>query len=114
MCEIDLAAGALLRKERILRGCTQQQLGDAVDVTFQQIQKYENGINHISVPKLIGICNFLKIKPEKFISNLSTNVVEEVPDLVCVRELLRIPPKTRRKMLSFYKRICADLEPSEI
>jgi len=58
---IDVAVGARLRKIRKMRGLTQTQLGDAVGLTFQQVQKYERGTNRISASKLVRFAHFLKV-----------------------------------------------------
>lgn len=49
---IDIHVGKNLKKIRIMSGMTQNQLGELVGVTFQQIQKYENGLNRISAGRL--------------------------------------------------------------
>ena len=49
---VDLQIGQSLRHRRWLRGMTQQQLGDAVGIRFQQVQKYESGANRISASRL--------------------------------------------------------------
>jgi len=49
---IDIHVGDRLRARRTLLGLTQEMLADAVDLTFQQIQKYERGANRIGASKL--------------------------------------------------------------
>ena len=46
--------------------CTQTELGKALNVTFQQIQKYESGHNGLSSIKLLEVCNFFNKPPEYF------------------------------------------------
>ena len=48
--------GLQLRKIRLMRGKTQSRVSKAVGVTFQQVQKYERGINVISLDKLLIFC----------------------------------------------------------
>lgn len=50
--DVDILVGRQLRRRRRLLGLTQQQLGDAVGVRFQQIQKYECASNRLSVAML--------------------------------------------------------------
>ena len=50
---IDQAIGANVRRVRLLRGISQTELGKVADVTFQQVQKYENGLNRISAGNLV-------------------------------------------------------------
>lgn len=55
--------GARLRACREAAGLTQQQLADAIGVTFQQLQKYERGDNRISAPRLLDLCHALSVDP---------------------------------------------------
>jgi transcriptional regulator with XRE-family HTH domain len=56
---IDKYVGARLRTRRVLLGMSQEKLGDALGVTFQQIQKYEKGVNRISASRLKQIAQTL-------------------------------------------------------
>ncbi|MDQ1185972.1 helix-turn-helix domain-containing protein [Agrobacterium larrymoorei] len=67
---IDEKIGATLRDFRKARGMTQEQLGDGIKVTFQQIQKYEKGTNRLSVSALFEVCRVLKMSPLEFLSGL--------------------------------------------
>ena len=49
---IDQHVGARIRMQRMVRGFSQTELGKAVGVTFQQVQKYENGANRVSASPL--------------------------------------------------------------
>ena len=46
---VDIHVGGRVRQRRTLLGLSQEKLGDAVGLTFQQIQKYETGANRVSV-----------------------------------------------------------------
>ncbi len=67
---VDIYVGNRLRKKRLEVGISQEQLGDAIDVTFQQIQKYEKGYNRISCSKLFEISQYLKTKVGYFFEGL--------------------------------------------
>lgn len=58
----DEAIGALVREWRKKRGLSQADLGDAIGVTFQMIQKYETGSASFTILKLITIADKLKCK----------------------------------------------------
>jgi transcriptional regulator with XRE-family HTH domain len=58
---VDLHVGSKVRLRRKFLGKSQQQLADAIDLTFQQVQKYERGVNRISASKLYEIAQFLQI-----------------------------------------------------
>lgn len=53
--------GLRIRQQRIRLGLTQAQLGAVLGVTFQQIQKYEKGINSLSVTRLLAVAAALDI-----------------------------------------------------
>ncbi len=64
---LDVAIGSLIRQLRLDKGVTQEQLGGAMEVSFQQIQKYEKGTNRISVSGLIKVAAFLDVSPTLFL-----------------------------------------------
>ena len=53
--------GSKLRIRRLALGLTQTKVAQAINVTFQQIQKYEKGTNGISSLRLMQLANFLKV-----------------------------------------------------
>jgi transcriptional regulator with XRE-family HTH domain len=55
--DFDVAIGKALKNLRTLDGKSQQEIGDIIDVSFQQIQKIECGINRISAGNLMQIAN---------------------------------------------------------
>ncbi len=55
----DVMAGKNLRRIREVAGITQMQLGEALGISFQQIQKYEKGTNRLSVSRIVEACAFL-------------------------------------------------------
>lgn len=61
--------GAQLRQQRTICGMTQKQLGDALGITFQQIQKYERGTNQISLFLLIEAARILRVPVTDFINH---------------------------------------------
>jgi transcriptional regulator with XRE-family HTH domain len=64
--DIDRRVGARLRERRLLLGMSQQQLARALGITFQQVQKYENGANRISASRLWDISRRLDVPIEWF------------------------------------------------
>ena len=62
----DTHVGDKVRMRRIKLGWTQQKLGDALGLTFQQVQKYEKGTNRISASRLQRISEVLQVLPEYF------------------------------------------------
>lgn len=64
----DERLGMLLRQRRSLLGLSQEKLAEQVGVTFQQIQKYENGANRISASRLSDFSKVLNTPVELFYS----------------------------------------------
>lgn len=58
---VDAHVGARMREERINAGVTQAELGTAIGVTFQQIQKYEKGANRISASMIVRVAKTLGV-----------------------------------------------------
>jgi transcriptional regulator with XRE-family HTH domain len=67
---IDKQLGAKLRMLREKAGISQPVLGNAIGISFQQIQKYEGGTNRISASKLYEIAGFLDIPITYFFDDL--------------------------------------------
>ena len=59
--DIDRRVGLRLKAARIRASLSQGKLGEAVGITFQQIQKYEKGSNRIAVSTLHRIASFLDV-----------------------------------------------------
>jgi transcriptional regulator with XRE-family HTH domain len=58
---IDKHVGSRLRMRRMMLGMSQEKLGDALDLTFQQVQKYEKGANRIGASRLQHISHILQV-----------------------------------------------------
>ena len=60
---IDKKIGSVIRMRRLKLGLSQTDLGNALGVTFQQIQKYENGTNAVASTRISDLCRALEITP---------------------------------------------------
>jgi transcriptional regulator with XRE-family HTH domain len=69
----DAEIGRRVRTLRMERGLSQTALADALGITFQQVQKYEKGVNRISSGRLLRIAEFLKVPIAFFFEALETN-----------------------------------------
>ena len=67
---IDIHVGARLRMRRVLQGMSQENLGEKLDLTFQQVQKYEKGANRVSASRLYQIGGILKVPVAFFFDGL--------------------------------------------
>ena len=64
--------GSKLRMRRLSLGLTQTKVAQTINVTFQQIQKYEKGTNGISSLRIMQLSNFLKVPITFFFENFPT------------------------------------------
>ncbi len=67
---VDVHVGGRVRVRRRLIHMTQETLADLIDVTFQQVQKYERGSNRISASKLFAIADALEVPISYFFEGL--------------------------------------------
>ena len=70
----DYYIGNRVRARRITLGMSQEKLGDALGVTFQQVQKYEKGTNRIGAGRLQNISQVLEVSPSYFFEEISEPV----------------------------------------
>lgn len=63
---IDRHVGSRVRMQRILMKMSQEKLGEALGLTFQQVQKYEKGLNRIGASRLQQISKTLSVPPSFF------------------------------------------------
>jgi transcriptional regulator with XRE-family HTH domain len=66
----DLHVGKVVRMRRMMLGMSQTLLGDALGITFQQVQKYEKGANRISASRLQQIAGTLQVPVPFFFEGL--------------------------------------------
>lgn len=74
---IDKHVGSRVRMRRMMLEMSQEKLGDALDLTFQQIQKYEKGTNRIGASRLQQISGILQV-PVSFFFEGAPSVGNEV------------------------------------
>ena len=70
---IDVHVGGRVRFRRMLLGMSQEKLGERLGLTFQQVQKYEKGINRIGASRLFELANVLGVEVQFF--------YDEAPDV---------------------------------
>ncbi|WP_239467810.1 helix-turn-helix domain-containing protein [Microvirga arvi] len=68
--QIDKHIGSRVRARRIMLGMSQEKLADALGLTFQQVQKYEKGVNRIGASRLLHIASILDVSIEFFFEGL--------------------------------------------
>jgi len=72
---VDVHVGARMRQRRTLLGMSQTKLGDAVGLTFQQIQKYERGSNRIGSSRLYEFAKVLDVPVSHFFEEMPANAL---------------------------------------
>lgn len=104
---VDIHVGKRIRHRRWMIGMTQQQLGDKVGIKFQQIQKYETGMNRVSASRLWDIADTLGVTISFFFEGLSegdapvaaiNDMMAEKEALDLVRSYYAIPEAQRRRL----------------
>ena len=126
--KLDREVAARVRAQRLASGLTQTELGKRIGVTFQQIQKYENGSNRLTAGKLIILSEILGVPVEQFLSgNTAAQKQQPAPSLPSLapeqtgsarsvhREVLELvrgfarieDPRTRKHILGLIKHLGA-------
>lgn len=118
---VDVHVGKRIRHRRWLVGMTQQQLAEAVGIKFQQIQKYETGMNRVSASRLWDIAEALSVPVSFFFeglgddavpsnsgSELPTDILKDKEALELVRSYYAIPETQRRRLFEL-ARVLSDV-----
>ena len=84
---INIKLGAELRRLRESRKLTQTKVANALNVTFQQIQKYEKGANGMSATRFFQVCIFFKITPTEFAIQAGVMIQDKITSAVPMAQL---------------------------
>jgi transcriptional regulator with XRE-family HTH domain len=71
---IDVHVGSRVRLRRTLLGMSQEKLGEAIGLTFQQVQKYERGANRIGASRLYDLSRVLDVPVSYFFEEMTSDV----------------------------------------
>lgn len=116
---VDVHVGKRMRHRRWMVGMTQQQLAERVGIKFQQIQKYETGMNRVSASRLWEISAAMNVQPSFFFEGLGSDASDATPtdlpgDLLSDKEALELVrsyyaiPETQRRRLFDLARVLSD------
>ena len=117
---VDVHVGKRIRHRRWVTGTTQQQLAEQVGIKFQQIQKYETGMNRVSASRLWDIAHALQVDVSFFFDGLEEQGMNrpeasDVPgDIFSDREALELlrsyyaMPENQRRRLFDLARVLSD------
>ncbi len=78
---VDVHVGGRVRLRRTLLGMSQGRLGDALDLTFQQVQKYERGMNRIGSSRLFHLSQILDVPVSFFFDDMPPLDPDALPGL---------------------------------
>lgn len=107
---VDVYVGKRIRHRRWMNGVTQQQLAESVGIKFQQIQKYETGMNRVSASRLWDIANVLDVPVSFFFEGLDVqekseaatdtpaDILTDKEALELLRSYYAIPENQRRRL----------------
>lgn len=111
---VDVLVGGHIRQRRWELGVTQQQLAQMVGIKFQQIQKYETGMNRVSASRLWDISKALKVDISYFFNNAEqadraeTLGQNDKEAATLVRYYRQIPEKQRRKLFEMAQTLSSE------
>ena len=117
---VDIHVGKRVRQRRWMVGVTQQQLAEAVGIKFQQIQKYETGMNRVSASRLWDIADALDVPVSYFFEGLEGgdasgenhsihgDLLADKEALELVRSYYAIPENQRRRLFEL-ARVLSDV-----
>lgn len=100
--QIDIRIGSRLKQRRVLLGLSQAKLGEMLGVTFQQIQKYEKGVNRISGSTIERISKILLIPPSYFFDD-DCNEYDDKEFRSVLGNLQKLSPDARKGVISLIK-----------
>ena len=119
---VDVHVGKRIRHRRWMVGMTQQQLGEKVGIKFQQIQKYETGMNRVSASRLWDISEALDVAVSFFFdgieerqnaeatgsSSIPGDIMADKEALELVRSYYSMPENQRRRLFEL-ARVLSDV-----
>ena len=101
---IDIHVGSRVRLRRTLMGMSQEKLGQALGLTFQQVQKYERGVNRIGSSRLYHLSKILDVAVEFFFDDMPPLVKNAVPGMADTAQHVFEPdPLVRRETLELVR-----------
>ncbi|MEW5729582.1 MAG: helix-turn-helix transcriptional regulator [Pseudomonadota bacterium] len=107
---IDVHVGARVRLRRTLLGMSQEKLGEALGLTFQQVQKYERGANRVGASRLFDLSRVLDVPVSFFFDDMTDDMKRQTPAMLTLGTGLEEPqtefvadPMARRETLELVR-----------
>ncbi|SMO51673.1 helix-turn-helix domain-containing protein [Paracoccus laeviglucosivorans] len=113
---VDVHVGKRIRHRRWMIGMTQQQLAEKVGIKFQQIQKYETGMNRVSASRLWDIAQAVDVPVSFFFEGLEDGQLHDAVegDILADKEALQLVrayyamPEAQRRQIFELARVLSD------
>ena len=108
---IDKHVGARIKLRRALLGMSQEKLGEALGLTFQQVQKYERGANRVGASRLFDLSRVLDVPVSFFFDDMAEEVAAASPATnPTVAPTFKVEEPTRQELILM--RNFKDLNPN--
>lgn len=113
MCEIDSVVGRRIKARRQALRMTQTQLADQIGVTFQQVQKYENGTNRVSAARLWQVSDVFQVPITYFFEGITsegemdkrTDILSDRGAMELIQLYTNLTQEQRKAVLSFLRSV---------
>ena len=123
--QTDVEIGRRIRLHRLTKGMSQMEVASFCGITFQQIQKYENGTNRVGGSRLQQIANVLGVAPAAFFDAGGTGgdnpIGGEIAELLTqpgairlLRNYVKLPPPLRYALARFTAGLAGEADADEM
>lgn len=110
---VDVEIGSRIRKARMRAGMSQEKLSEALGVTFQQIQKYEKGVNRVSGSRLIAMVAALNVPASDLLGETEIAIRETDPTDQETARIVRICGRLDREQRVQLLKIAQTFRPAD-
>ncbi|MDG1707681.1 MAG: helix-turn-helix domain-containing protein [Emcibacteraceae bacterium] len=101
---VDIHVGARVRLRRTLLGMSQEKLGKALGLTFQQVQKYERGANRIGSSRLFQLSRILDVPVSFFFDEMTTDTTKKADGMAeGNKQVFEVDKLSRRETLELVR-----------
>ncbi len=110
---VDIHVGARVRLRRTLLGMSQEKLGKALGLTFQQVQKYERGANRIGSSRLFQLSKILDVPVSFFFDEMTTDTTQKADGMAQGnKQVFEVDKLSRRETLELVRAYYKITDPS--
>src|SRR6056300_1361837 len=110
---VDIHVGARVRLRRTLLGMSQEKLGKALGLTFQQVQKYERGANRIGSSRLFQLSKILDVPVSFFFDEMTTDTTQKADGMAeGNKQVFEVDKLSRRETLELVRAYYKITDPS--